>query len=127
MKANAKLFGWLRTLGERQRSLGGCGGFARPAELRQGLGGTGIGADTRIVSAEFHGEPAVSLRSIEFRALAAIGQRFREVAAKERRRPAAVEGFKKQILVTGAARQRYEFLGAIARRRRLSPEIGAEP
>src|SRR6202158_866899 len=79
------------------------------------------------MSAKLRAEPAVTLDIVVFDAFAAIGQKRCYVAAKKRRRPAAVYSFQEQGLVLGSAPERNQLFGAIACRAGSAAHVGAEP
>src|ERR1700682_1642801 len=79
------------------------------------------------MSAKLSAEPAVTLDIVVFDAFAAISQEPCYVAAKKRRRPAAVYGFQEQRLVLGPAPERDQLFGAVACGAGSAAHVRGEP
>ena len=86
-----------------------------------------MSAHAGIVTAKSMAEVSVALHVVEFDAMPAVVQRWRDLAAEKRRRPPAVMRFQQQLVIAGVLRQGHQFAGPVARQCGLAPEIGVDP
>src|ERR1700676_1552594 len=113
--------------GQRNRLRVALPCLLRSACELQRVAALGMAANAGIMTAERMAEVTVAVYVVEFDAMPAIFQCGCDIAAKERRRPAAMIGLEQQLFIAGVLRERHQFAGPVACQCGLAPEIGVEP
>jgi hypothetical protein len=115
-----------KPLRQRDRRVdGGSASSTRSASAR-GYSLDGMRAHAGIMAAEGRAEPMMPSGIVAPDALTAIAERDRKVAAKQRRRPAAMDCLYQQIIIVKAVAERHQLFGP-RQRRRPSSQIIAKP